>query len=403
MKLFYDDAVGSWYQTTMKQDVTFGGNNMPLPYQKQVNDNTSAFPVKLENQHAGPFIGIITARKADGTISGNSALFIKLQKQILLKGGISYIFTPDDVHRDFINGYMYLPDIQHWKKVKAPYPDVVYNRIPFRKVEEEEPYQTFFSILKLKNIPFFNPCFLNKFDLYKVLQTNQALKDYLPKTALITDQQTLHSFLQLYPSSYLKPSQSAKGKGIFRLSFLSPQLSIESSRSKETYPTFTDFWKDWENDLLNKQYLVQEEIDSFMHEGKKIDFRILAHAQKDRYIVTGVGVRQAVKQNITTHIPNGGKLLPYQLFHSVELDRFIDHAVNFIGETLTKKYGFFGEFSIDAAMNSNGDYFIYEVNSKPMSFDEADIEERKIAQLCRLFFHLANFSNTHEKQADTTE
>lgn len=403
MRLFYNGATGSWYQTSMKQDITFGGNNRSLPYQETISDSSSAFHVNLENQHAGPFIGIITARKADGTIAGNSALFIKLQKQILLQGGISYIFTPDDAHKDFISGYMYLPDQQQWKKIKAPYPDIVYNRIPFRKVEEEDRYQTFFSILKLKKVPFFNPCFLNKFELYKVLQNNQDLKHSIPKTELITDPQTFYYFLKLYPSVYLKPSQSAKGKGILRLSFLDPQIRIEGMKIKEIYPAFADFWKEWENDLLSKQYLVQEEVHSLMHEGKKFDFRILAHAQKDRYIVTGVGVRQAGIQDITTHIPNGGKLLPYQLFHTDELDRFIDRAVNIIGDTLTRKYGFFGEFSIDAGISTNGDYFIYEVNSKPMSFDEAEIEQKKIEQLCKLFFQLTNFPPAHEKQANTTE
>jgi hypothetical protein len=403
MKLFYDEDAGSWYHTSDKQDVTFGGKNLTLSYQKTISESSMTFQVNLENQHAGPFIGIITARKEDGTIAGNSALFIKLQKQLLSYGGISYIFTPDDVQKDYIDGYIYLPDKRHWKKIKAPYPDLVYNRIPFRKVEQEEEYQTFFSSLKLKNIPFFNPCFLDKFELYSLLQHNHMLKKYLPETALVTDRQTLYSFLRIYPSVYLKPSHSAKGKGIFRLSFLDPQLILEGMKRKETYQVFEDFWEEWEEELLSKQYLVQEEVNSLMHEGKKFDFRILAHAEKDRYIVTGVGVRQAVKQNITTHIPNGGKLLPYHLFHSDELDRFIDLAVNLIGDTLTRNYGFFGEFSIDAGVSTDGDYFIYEVNSKPMSYDETEIEEKKMQQLCTLFFQLTNFPSAHEKQANTTE
>jgi hypothetical protein len=403
MKIFYNEAACSWYQTSMKQDVTFGGKNTLLPYQKKRNSPSLAFQIHLENQHAGPFIGIITARKEDGTIAGNSALFIKLQKKLLLHGGISYIFTPDDVHKDYINGYMYFPDVKQWKKIKAPYPDLVYNRIPFRKVEQEEPYETFFSILELNNIPFFNPCFLHKYELYTILENNHKLKNFLPKTMLVTDQQSLYTFLTFHSSVYLKPSHSAKGKGIFRLAYRDPHLSLEGLKRKETYPEFADFWREWEMELLSKQYLVQEEINSRLYKGQKYDFRILAHAQKDHYIVTGVGVRQAEQQDITTHIPNGGKLLPYDLFHTEELDRFINMAVNLIGDTLTREYGFFGEFSIDAGVSIDGDYFIYEVNSKPMSFDETEIEEKKIEQLCALFFELTHFSPAHEKEANTTD
>jgi hypothetical protein len=403
MKIFYDEEACSWYQTKVKQDLTFGGKNMLLPYQEKSNSHSLAFQIHLENQHAGPVIGIITARKEDGTIAGNSALFIKLQKKLLSQGGISYIFTPDDVHKDTINGYMYLPDKRHWKKIKAPYPDLVYNRIPFRKMEQEESYQILFSILKLKDIPFFNPCFLHKFKLYTILQNDRKLKKYLPKTALVTDQKSLYSFLAYHHTVYLKPSHSAKGKGIFRLTYLDPQICLEGLTRNETYPEFADFWKEWEIELLNKQYLVQEEINSMLYEGKKYDFRILAHAHKDHYIVTGVGVRQAEQQDITTHIPNGGKLLPYDLFHSEETDRFIDLAVNLIGNTLTREYGFFGEFSIDAGISQDGNFFIYEVNSKPMSFDEIEIEENKIEQLCALFFQLTHFSPAHEKEANTTD
>ncbi|MCQ6280684.1 YheC/YheD family protein [Bacillus sp. EB600] len=339
----------------------------------------------------------MTARKADGTITGNSALFIKIQKSILLHGGLSYIFTPEDVMDDYINGYILLPNHNHWKKIKAPFPDLVYNRIPFRKVEQEDRCQAFFSILKLKNIPFFNPCFIDKFDLYCLLQNHATLLNYLPKTELAANRQTLFSFLEKHKCVYLKPSHSAQGKGIFRLAYTdSLTLSLEGLKRKKIYPSFSDFWNDWETELIQKQYLVQEEVDSARYEGKKFDFRILAHAKADGYMVTGVGIRQAQGQNITTHVPNGGKLLPYDMFHSDELDQFITFAVNQIGEALTENYGFFGEFSIDAGISMSGDYYLYEVNSKPMSFDEIEIEGKKIEQLCRLFFQLTNFSFIHE-------
>ncbi|WP_256236972.1 YheC/YheD family protein [Bacillus sp. EB600] len=397
MKIFYDRVASKWYQTSVKTAVTFGGDKLPLPYYKALLNNDLSFSLQLEKGHAGPVIGIMTARKADGTITGNSALFIKIQKSILLHGGLSYIFTPEDVMDDYINGYILLPNHNHWKKIKAPFPDLVYNRIPFRKVEQEDRCQAFFSILKLKNIPFFNPCFIDKFDLYCLLQNHATLLNYLPKTELAANRQTLFSFLEKHKCVYLKPSHSAQGKGIFRLAYTdSLTLSLEGLKRKKIYPSFSDFWNDWETELIQKQYLVQEEVDSARYEGKKFDFRILAHAKADGYMVTGVGIRQAQGQNITTHVPNGGKLLPYDMFHSDELDQFITFAVNQIGEALTENYGFFGEFSIDAGISMSGDYYLYEVNSKPMSFDEIEIEGKKIEQLCRLFFQLTNFSFIHE-------
>jgi glutathione synthase/RimK-type ligase-like ATP-grasp enzyme len=404
MRIYYDSDTRYWFQTSVTDTVTFGGNKTVLPWQKTDTKHTFSIQLNSENHHAGPIVGIITARKADGTIAGNSALFIKLQKRIMLQGGISYIFTSEDVQNNWINGYMFLPEMNQWKKIKVPLPDLVYNRIPFRNVEQEEQCQAFFSILKVKNIPFFNPCFLDKYKLYTLLKTNPKIMDYLPETMLINDQQTLYDFFEEQKGIYLKPSHAAKGKGIYRLSFTeSPILLMEGLKGNDTYPTFLDFWEKWKKELIEKQYLAQKEVNSAKFEGKRFDLRVLAHASGDGYMVTGVGVRQAMEQDITTHVPNGGKLLPYHLFQTDELDRFITYAVNEIGETLTKSYGFFGEFSIDLGISDDGDYFLYEVNSKPMSFDEIEIEDKKLNQLCSLFFQLTKFPHTHEIQANSAE
>jgi hypothetical protein len=403
MKVFYNGEIGHWYQSSVKDTVTFGGDKTLLPFRNLAANHSLWFELNIENQHAGPLIGILTARKTDGTLAGNSALFVKLQKKLLSLGGASYIFTSEDVQDNFINGYTYLPESNHWKKIKAPFPDLVYNRIPFRKVESEDS-QSFFSILKQKNIPFFNPCFLDKFQLYCLFKNNDMLINHLPETLLVTDKQTFSAFLEKKQSIYLKPSRSAKGKGIFRLSLTeTSHLCLEGLKEKHAYPTFADFWKEWERELIDKQYLIQEEIISAKYNGKKFDLRILTHADTNGYRVTGIGVRQAVEQDITTHVPNGGRLLPYHPFHSNRLDRFIAFLVDEIGKTLTVHYGFFGEFSIDVGISVDGNYYLYEVNSKPMSFDEPEIEERKIDQLCSLFFHLTFFSIAHEKAAPAEE
>ena len=150
---------------------------------------------------------------------------------------------------------------------------------------------------------------------------------------------------------------------------------------------------EWETILKEKNYLAQEEIKSRTYDGKRFDFRILAHAENDHYKVTGIGIRQSQKQEITTHIPSGGKLLPYQLLQTEDHDLFIQTIVEQIGQALSEQFGFFGEFSIDLGISQTGKYYIYEVNSKPMSFDENEIEERKIVHLCRLFLQLTGYQD----------
>lgn len=341
-----------------------------------------------------PVIGILTARKKDGSIAGNGSLFIELQKKLISLNGVSFIFTLDGVHEDSIDGYTFIPEKKEWERINSPFPDLVYNRIPFRKSEEDIKSSTFFTCLKEKHIPFFNPGFIDKSDLYYLFNSHPFLKHFLPATIPANHKEKLLIFLTQFQSIYLKPAQSSRGNGIFKVE-LDTQKKIHLNGLKESiiFLTFDHFWQEWENKLLMKNYLAQEEIKSSTYEGKKFDFRILAHAEKDQYTVTGIGIRQSQVQDITTHIPSGGKLLPYTLLQTDQLDVFFETIVQHIGNTLSEHLGFFGEFSIDMGKSESGEYYIYEVNSKPMSFDEEEIEVRKIDHLCKLFLQLTGFKD----------
>ncbi|MEH7544785.1 YheC/YheD family endospore coat-associated protein [Neobacillus vireti] len=341
-----------------------------------------------------PLIGILTASKSDGAIAGNGPLFIEIQKKLISLNGISFVFIPEEVETNYINGYSYSPEENCWKKGSFPLPDLVYNRIPFRSSEKDVKSQWLFAYLQEKKIPFFNPCFIDKYKLFQLLKKDSILRDYLPETILVQEQYELLDFLMKFGGIYLKPTQSSKGKGIVRLRLNGPsEIQLKGINKQDSYPSFTHFWEKWAEELFKKQYLAQEEILSAEYEGKRFDFRILAHGNQDDYTLTGVGIRLSQEQEITTHIPTGGRLLPYHLFQSNEHDEFFQTIISNIGKSLSSQFGYFGEFTIDAGLSKTGRYYIYEVNSKPMSFDETDIEERKIENLCRLFLQLIDESS----------
>ncbi|WP_462408891.1 YheC/YheD family endospore coat-associated protein [Neobacillus sp. Marseille-QA0830] len=339
---------------------------------------------------ASPLIGIMTARNTKGAIAGNLQLFTALQKELITHNGSSYIFAIDGVERESITGYSYSFSKGKWLKGKFPYPNLVYNRIPFRKTEQDQASQQFFDSLKERNIPFFNPCFIDKLELYQVLGNHPILKKHLPATILVNDKTDLWLFLNRHSQIYLKPAKSSKGRGIYRLGYCTDhQIKLEGIHESFTYPSFEPFWDDWSELLIKKHYIAQQDIQSAEFQGYRYDFRILAHAGQSGYELTGIGIRQSQKQDITTHIPAGGRLLPYERLQSNTHDQFVQSILPAVGAALTERYGFFGEFTIDAGLSQSGQYFIYEVNSKPMTFDELEIEEKKINRLCQLFLQLA--------------
>ncbi|WP_419392606.1 YheC/YheD family protein [Cytobacillus praedii] len=346
--------------------------------------------IDLQN-YTGPLIGILAGKGKNQSVIGNGPFFRELQREIIKNGGISVVFTPDDINEETIAGVTYSQEYNKWTAVTCPIPHIVFNRVPTRKLESGDSFKDAFQFFKSRNIPFFNPRFLDKFSLFEMLSHDPILQSFLPETIKVTDNESLFHFLEKYKTIYLKPAEGAKGRGIYKLSLKNNHSVVLISLKDEfTYKDGITFWKEWEQSLLKTTYIAQKSIEPALYQGKRFDFRILAHFSEEGYQVTGAGIRQSRDQELTTHTLNGGCIIPYEDIQTEEHDRFFAMIADRAGKTLSKETGFFGEFSIDAGLSDDGKYIIYEINSKPMRFDERNIEEKRIQTLTRLFLHMTN-------------
>ncbi|HJV17828.1 MAG TPA: YheC/YheD family protein, partial [Bacillales bacterium] len=255
MNIYYESKSASWFHTGLKDKITIGGDNQIVRHKRACMDATR-FDLQLKNDHVGPLIGIMTSQKGNGLITGNYSLFKELQKKLISLHGISFIFTQEGIQDDNINGYTYLPESQNWMKIKAPYPDLVFNRIPFRKAEQNEEFHHTLDKFKQKDIPFFNPCFIDKYDIHQLFKHHPILQKFLPKTEIIDNQTVVESFLKKYQSVYVKPAQSAKGKGIFRLRlYHQSEVHLDGISSHEKFASFQAFWNKWGSIINSKKYI----------------------------------------------------------------------------------------------------------------------------------------------------
>jgi hypothetical protein len=390
--LFYDPRNKKWIHTDKDAILTFGKNEIHVPFAEKENEQSClSFHLKRKSLNAGPLIGIMTSERNNGSLAGNGPLFASIQTELTQRGGLSFVFTSESLKDDGADGYLFVPSENKWIPASFPLPHLVYNRIPFRKSENSLKTTEAFHKLKENKVPFFNPGFIDKYELYNAALTDPEISIYFPETILIDDM-SLRSFLEKHKSLYLKPCLSSKGSGIFRLKKIkNGNILFEEKKKKYVYSGFEGFWEEWSSVLLKKKYLAQQEIIPFLNHGRRFDFRILAHSDTKQYQVTGVGVRQAERDQLTTHLLNGGELIPYEQVQNADHDQFIHTIVNRCGKLLSKKFGFFGEFSIDAGISRTGQYYIYEINSKPMKFDEEEIESKRVKNLCSLFFKLTGF------------
>ncbi|MGP7818978.1 YheC/YheD family endospore coat-associated protein [Niallia sp. 01092] len=390
MNVYYDSKKRCW-SIVNKEDRTIGSNKIKLAAIKTVENHHYPFPIVETEKNAGPIVGILTSYNNKKKLVGNGPLFIRLQTELRALGGIIVVFAPEDVEENGISGFAYVHDENRWIYVKSPLPHIVYNRIPFRKTEKDSSFHRAIAIFSNNSIPYFNPSFINKFDLYQVLKMDKVLKKFLPETILITQKKELGTFLLKHKNIYIKAVQGYKGKNIFNIYFNEDSSIIcNSSFTTSTFPSFDSFWQSFEQSQKNTIFIAQQTIDAALFHDHRYDFRILITYNHDKYTLTGVGIRQSVSQEITTHIPNGGQLLSYDLVQTAEHDDFIHLLVENCGPVLSEHFGFFGEFSIDACVDKDGNYYIFEINSKPMLFDEEEIETKRCRQLINLFYQLSH-------------
>ncbi|ELW9008165.1 hypothetical protein SIN57_001885, partial [Campylobacter upsaliensis] len=135
-----------------------------------------------------------------------------------------------------------------------------------------------------------------------------------------------------YKKIYLKPIEGSKGNHIYRIR-LEKEHSIQVSTTKETafFSSIDEVWNQYYQEWSQKKFLIQEGIDGALYKGSRYDFRLLVMFEENRYVLSGVGVRQANQQDVTTHIPSGGKLLAYREVAQKEHDLFFEKLVNHCG------------------------------------------------------------------------
>ncbi|MDQ0153724.1 YheC/YheD family endospore coat-associated protein [Robertmurraya andreesenii] len=390
MIIYYDTKEKLWFHTDGEAHYTLGVEETPIPYRRELSPSSIPFHVSCrQHRNLGPLITILGGQAQQQSVIGNVALFKQLQQRVHDNGGIAVVTTAELIRETRVDGYLFVPRENQWIEVQIPYPHIVFNRVPFRKQEQSKPFQAAIEAFKKRGSLIFNPSFLNKYELYLMFKDHPTLGPYFPETINITEMSNLREFLGEHQHIYVKPSCSSKGQGIFRLLQMENGIITYQNRKEMIlFHDFEQFWQEYATLFQNREYIAQKGISPLLYHGKRYDFRILSHYDGSTYTVTGIGIRQSGEQSLTTHIPNGGKLLSFEEVYRKKDELFIQELVHLCGEQLAEKVGFFGEFSIDAGLTEDEQYVIYEINSKPMSFDEKEIEEERVQRLVALFEHL---------------
>jgi hypothetical protein len=203
----------------------------PHPDQKEQYMMTESLQKKLSIQddqqhhidkrdsilHAGPVVGIYTAgitSHPQHPFGERTKMFAKFLMAASHTGVTCFVFGANhiDWERKTITGYLYKKS--GWSRALLPFPNIVYDRLPNRRIEELPVSIETKQKLQNEGAIWFNPGFFDKWKVYEKLITDPSVQSYQPKTILSPDHDDIERLLNRYRNLYLKPTNGSLGNGI---------------------------------------------------------------------------------------------------------------------------------------------------------------------------------------------
>lgn len=339
------------------------------------NDNETLF--------IGPLVGIFTSGFTPfpiRPIGERSLFFAKLLSVNKTVGAIPFVFGEQhiDWEQGIINGLFYHQS--GWKSFEVPFPNVIYDRLPNRKSERKAEQNNVKERLQTEYlIPWYNPGFFNKLDVYDRLIQEEAIAKLLPETYPFVSFSEIERMLGQYGHVYIKPINGSLGLGIHQILY-----------NKENGYYYCRFRNEHgENKLLKynsleglmnhvfagkklNRMLVQQGIHLIRKEQRPIDFRI--HTNKNDngdWVVTAFAAKVAGAGSVTTHVKSGGAIKTLaEVFPSSEEQKLAETKLSNAALLLSKALeenmeGIIGEIGFDLGLDRKGNVWLFEANSKP--------------------------------------
>ncbi|HWP98307.1 MAG TPA: YheC/YheD family protein [Syntrophomonadaceae bacterium] len=347
--------------------------------------------------HLGPTIGILTLslpNREEYEPKSLQAELIMLSQIGRRMSGQCFIFTPGSINwsSKTTKGYYYralTPERGVWASAVYPLPDVVYDRISSRRTENRSGIKNVKERLKsLPYLKYFNPSFLNKWNVHQLLIKNPELHPYLPETRNL-NLENLETMLERHKVLYLKPSNGSLGIGIIKV-WIDERgtlhFKVHRTTQRVQAGSAQEVLKKTAGIRKKHNYIVQQGLRLDTFKGCPFDLRIIFQKNSTgEWKVSKLFARVASPGSIVANLSRGGKVetsrrVLQHLFVKREKVREknaqIKNLCLMVATTLEKSsHDLYGELGLDLGIDKNGHPWLLEVNSKPRKTTESDYSQ----------------------------
>lgn len=381
---------------------------------------------RYDQKHAiftlGPVLAIlVNPIKEDIQLPfGNITPFaVELSEVAKKRGILLYFITPDELslHGKHMQGWFYSTE---WSKETLPFPNVVYNRIANRVIEQGERVQHFLAALGKLDIPYFNSRFFNKDEVFKALEKDETVSAILPHSELLHQLAQIRDMLKMHRMIYIKPIHGRLGRGIYRIHYLADSSKFKLEQANQPL-TMAKYFSSIERLLaylkpkLSKQaYQIQQGINLIHSNRKPIDFRVLVQKNgKGLWTVTSIVARTAADDNLVSNIAKGGSIgsvaavLPTTSLAGMYTPEGLTHELKRAALLIAKAFeanfnAVLGELGIDLALDERGKVWLLEINGKPSKLTKAKVQTVKIRPSVKMLIAYSLFISGFKESERST-
>ncbi|PKG25428.1 YheC/YheD family endospore coat-associated protein [Niallia nealsonii] len=351
----------------------------------QLPDDSSNIHLFFDSDtlYLGPLVGIFTCGFHTGKvkpIGERSLIFSKLLSVQKTAGVIAFLFGEQHINweKETINGLFY--EKGQWEVAEIPFPNVIYDRIPNRKSENLPRIQRTKKRLQQEFlIPWYNPGFFNKLDIYERLLQENSISDYLPETHAFTSFSLVERMLSNFGHVYIKPKNGSLGKGIYQLLYDRKEEMYyirfndeKGEKRLQKFETLETLMNHTFSKVNMNNFIIQQGIHLIRFEQKPIDFRVHTNKNKNGvWEVTAIAAKIAGSGSVTTHLSKGGTIKAVEELTAISSDtegmlQKLKNASLKISKALEKQInGIIGEIGFDIGIDRKGRVWLFEANSKP--------------------------------------
>ncbi|OZB90991.1 YheC/YheD family protein [Paenibacillus sp. XY044] len=206
----------------------------------------------------------------------------------------------------------------------------------------------------------------------EALLTDPKVAPYIPQTRSMS-QGNLQSMLGMYDFVVVKPVVGGGGYGVLKISRTGGGYSITRSSQTYHFDSFSSMFSGFRKLKVRRTYLIQQGIHLAQINGRPIDYRVKYVKTDQQWVTTAMVGRLARSGLFVTNLCKGGNLLKGRDGLRRSLPNISSKAKIKEMRSLTRRctailerrFPGIGELGFDYGLDSGGNIWIFEVNTRP--------------------------------------